>query len=102
VHGHVPFPYRFSEAVCHNTIPVIIADAWVPPFSEFMPLQSYGLRVAESEVADLVSILKNVSDTDRERKLVNAMRFCYSSIITPYHQIETMLKILFRRAGREV
>jgi len=97
VHGHVPFSYRFSEAVCHNTIPVIIADAWVPPFSEIVPLRTYGLRVAESEVANLISVLQNISDTDREQKRVNAMRFCYSSIITPYHQIETMLKILFRR-----
>lgn len=97
VHGHVPFSYRFSEAVCHNTIPVIIADAWVPPFSELVPLKQYGLRVAESEVQNLIPILNNVSETQREKLRVNAMRFCYSSIITPHHQIDTLLKIIFRR-----
>ena len=97
LHGHVPFSYRFSEAVCHDTIPVLVSDAWVPPFSEMVPFESYGVRIKEADVEHLVDVLTNMSHSEREIKRQNAMRLCYSSIITPYHQIDTLLRILFRR-----
>lgn len=97
IRGHVPFSYRFSEAVCHDTVPVLVSDDWVPPFSELVPFESYGVRVAESNVDALVDILLKIPDAERQVKRKNAMRFCFNHIITPHHQADTLLRILFRR-----
>ena len=100
IRGHVPFSYRFSETVCRDTVPVLVADDWVPPFSEVVPFESYGVRVEESNVDNLVDILRKITDAERQTKRENAMRFCFNHIITPHHQMDTLLRILFHRERR--
>lgn len=52
--GDVEFSYRFTEAVCSGSIPVLVADGWVPPFSDgrnvvraIPPFEEYGVRILE-------------------------------------------------------
>jgi hypothetical protein len=50
--------YRFTEALSCGCIPVVLSDQWVPPFSELVPLQRYGLHVPERDWATVPAMLR--------------------------------------------
>jgi len=67
--GDVEFSYRFAEAVYSGSIPVLVADDWVPPFSRLdnvnnsiaVQFEEYGLELAEDVALDtVVPALKGV------------------------------------------
>ncbi len=45
--------YRFVEVLSFGCIPVLLADDWVPPFTELASFSAYGIRVPEAEWADI-------------------------------------------------
>ena len=77
VRGDNAYSYRFTEAACAGSAPVIIADGWVPPFNSTMPLHDYGLRVREADVGPgMVERLAAIPAAEVARLRRNALRFC--------------------------
>ena len=37
--------FRFIDAVCSGSVPVLVTDKMVPPFDELVPFESYGVLV---------------------------------------------------------
>lgn len=89
--GDALFSYRFTEAVCSGAVPVLIADGWVPPLNSTMPLSSYGVHVAESEVSTLVPRLEAISAEEHARMRANALQFCHRHIATVHQSLDATL-----------
>jgi hypothetical protein len=98
VRGDAEFSYRFSEAVCSGAIPILIADGWVPPFESLVPFEMYGSAFMESDIREMVSVLrKNTADKAKQMQS-EALRFCYRHIINVHKQWDTMLSIILSDA----
>ncbi len=52
--------YRFTEALSCGCVPVVLADDWVPPFVELVPLHTYGVSVVEAEWASVPDLLRSL------------------------------------------
>lgn len=58
--GVAPSSYRIFEAMKAGRVPVIVADAWVPPAGPNWG--EFSLQVSEARLEELPNILKRVSD----------------------------------------
>ena len=98
IRGHVSFSYRFSEVVCSGAIPVLVSDDWIPPFDDIVPFQSYGVRLPESQINDLPTMLGQIDKANRVEMSFRAVSFCQNHIITPWHQFDTLITIALSRS----
>lgn len=73
---------RVNEAICSGGIPVLVTgsadrkSAWVPPFQEVMPFESFGLMHDEKDIETLRPRLDALSKGERERLRQGARRAC--------------------------
>jgi hypothetical protein len=96
VRGDAQYSYRFTEAVCSGSVPVLISDGWVPPFSSLLPFDKYGVRISEKDTEFLIEKLNLINDQDWMRLQNKALTFCHRSLISVHHQWDTMLDIYFK------
>lgn len=94
VRGDVEYSYRFTEAVCSGSVPIIIADGWVLPFTTLVPLKTYGLQILEQEWQGLVAHLLSVSDQQWLDMQHNALAFCHNNLVSVHHQFDTLISLL--------
>jgi len=92
--GDVEFSYRFNEAVCSGGVPVLITNTWIPPFHEFVPFESYGVLVNETQVEDLLHILQSLPDTEVEARRKMARKMCVDAFQTTEKTISALLHFL--------
>lgn len=91
--GAEEFSYRYSEAVCSGSVPVIISDGWVPPLNDLAPVETYGLHVPEAEISGLVERLKAILPEQHARMRAAALQFCHRHIATLYQNVDTMVDL---------
>ncbi len=100
--GDVEFSYRFAEAVCSGSIPVLIADGWVPPFSGLDNVDSsivtrfeeYGLEFAEDVALETVVLaLKGVQEDRLESMRRKAKETCERHMQPVDVSIDTMVRL---------
>jgi hypothetical protein len=92
--GDVEFSYRFNEAVCSGGVPVLITQAWVPPFNEFVPFESYGVLVNETnetQMDGLLHILQTLPEAEVERRRKMARKMCVDAFQTTEKTISALL-----------
>ncbi|KAJ7243809.1 hypothetical protein O6H91_Y433300 [Diphasiastrum complanatum] len=76
---------RMEDSILHGCIPVIIQDGIHLPFENMLEYDKFAVRVAEDDVPHLISILRNMSESEVDAKL-NAVqkiwqRFVYRDSI---------------------
>lgn len=98
--GDVEFSYRFNEAVCSGGVPVLITKAWVPPFHEFVPFETYGVRVHEDQVEDLAHILQSLPKADVEQRRKMARKMCNEAFQTTEMTVSALLRFHTSGASR--
>jgi hypothetical protein len=89
--GDVDFSYRFNEAVCSGGVPVLISNTWIPPFSEFVPFESYGVLVRENQVGDLLDILQSLPDAEVGKRRKMAKKMCIDAFQTTATTVSALL-----------
>lgn len=94
VRGDVEFSYRFTEAVCSGSIPVLVSDGWIAPFQSLVPFENYGIRISEDAVLDMVSTLLSVSKASRQKLQAEAQIVCQKYFGSVERQIHTMLELV--------
>lgn len=92
--GDVPFSYRFNEAVCSGGVPVLVTEQWIPPLSEFLDFDSYGVLVKESDIHNLVPRLRAMTDEDVEIRRKNARAFCTNAFQTTEASLSALLSFV--------
>lgn len=55
--GVAPWSFRTYEAILCGSIPVILADPWIPPFNNQLPWSRFSLHLPEEEIANVDSII---------------------------------------------
>lgn len=93
VRGDVEFSYRFTEAVCSGSVPVLVSDGWIVPFQSLVPFENYGIRILEDNVLEMVSILKGISKESRQKLQAEAQIVCQKYFGSVQRQIQTMLEL---------
>jgi len=84
--------YRHIEAMNMGSIPIIISDNYVLPFSELIDWNSCSIRVKENELDNLLEIVK--SNLDREDELRKNVKDVYNKYFSSTDKIiTTALKI---------
>jgi hypothetical protein len=53
--------YRYLEALSCGAVPVLLADDWVPPFSEVLDVAAFTIVVREADAASAVARLRAVA-----------------------------------------
>jgi len=79
--------YRHLEAMNVGSIPVIISDNYVLPFSELIDWNSCSIRVKENELDNLLEIVK--SNLDREDELRENVKDVYNKYFSSTDKIIT-------------
>ena len=94
--GDQPYSYRYTEAVCSGSVPVMVSSGgWVPPFSNLHAFTDYGVLVQEQQLDKLMSLLRNISDVEVDRLRYAAKQFCLQHLITVHAQADsTVLSVL--------
>jgi len=84
--------YRHIEAMNTGSIPVIISDDYALPFSESIDWDSCSIRIKESELDNLLEIIK--SNLDREDELRENVKNVYEKYFSSTIKIiDTSIKI---------
>ena len=66
--GNAAWSPRLDEAIAAGCIPVILADAYEPPFHHVLDYESFSVAVPEANVATLPALLAGIS-AERRRVL---------------------------------
>ena len=99
VRGDNEFSYRFTESLCSGSIPVMVTDKWVPPFSSLIPFERYGVRILESELETMIDTLKRIGISRRKKMMREAQFVCQNYMATVEKQIETMLQLALQKSS---
>jgi hypothetical protein len=95
--GDCEFSYRFTEAVCSGSVPVLVSDGWVVPFSRsLVPFEEYGVRVIEEDSAALLSTLRGITEGQRTAMQQKAQEVCQKYVGSVDRSIDAMLSIALR------
>jgi hypothetical protein len=70
--GAGPNTLRIWESMAVGSIPVIIADDWIAPFSN-SELDTFAVKVSRNEVTTLIPILKNIPTSKRQNMSTQCM-----------------------------
>jgi hypothetical protein len=100
--GDKEFSYRFTEAVCSGSVPVLVSDGWIVPYSQHLvPFQEYGVQVSEdAEAGAVLSTLHALIDEEGrwEAMQEKALHVCKSSMVSVQKSTEAMLFIALHTA----
>jgi hypothetical protein len=72
--GYGQWSFRLIESLCAGSIPVMLADHYVYPFSDNIKWEKYVIRFAEADLAKLPIYLKNIDTTfisELQRNIIN-------------------------------
>lgn len=58
--GYGRWTYRFFQAIQWGSIPVLLSDNYVLPFSSQIPYAKFSIRIAESDIGNLDSIIRDI------------------------------------------
>lgn len=102
--GDCEFSYRFTEAVCSGSVPVLVSDGWVVPFSRsLVPFEEYGVRASEADPAALLPILRGISEEQRIVMQRTAQEFYHKYVESVDKSTDAMLSIALRQStGHDV
>eukprot|EP00929_Paragymnodinium_shiwhaense_P026288 TRINITY_DN15667_c0_g1_i1.p1 TRINITY_DN15667_c0_g1~~TRINITY_DN15667_c0_g1_i1.p1 ORF type:complete len:582 (+),score=112.93 TRINITY_DN15667_c0_g1_i1:77-1822(+) len=102
--GGSAFSYAVVEAACAGSVPVILSDRMVPPFSEAggADYAAFTVQVEESRFEELPEILRQYSDADVCAMQRAALEACEKHFLTFGRQVRTLLNILARRLYKTV
>eukprot|EP00927_Polykrikos_kofoidii_P042509 TRINITY_DN36512_c0_g1_i1.p1 TRINITY_DN36512_c0_g1~~TRINITY_DN36512_c0_g1_i1.p1 ORF type:complete len:577 (+),score=80.56 TRINITY_DN36512_c0_g1_i1:302-2032(+) len=97
--GEHAFSRGVVEAACMGTVPVILSDRLVLPFSEAggANYDTFSVRVAEDRWFEIPSFLKNFSDDAVCQMQVAAREACDRHFRSFGAQVATLMEILARR-----
>lgn len=60
--GDSRWSYRFTEAVCSGSVPVIIGtDGWMMPLDHLAPFDPYGIFIPAKDGNKTIQVLRTVS-----------------------------------------
>ena len=59
--GFGRWTFRFAQALTYGSIPVLIADGYIKPFSKFIEWDNFVVTIPESDLGSIDSILRNMS-----------------------------------------
>ena len=99
VRGDNEFSYRYTEALCSGSIPVLVADKWVPPFSSLIPFERYGVRIYESELGTMIDKLTSIEISKREKMMKEAEFACQNYMGRVKNHMETMLQLALQKSS---
>lgn len=94
--GDTLWSNRFNDVVCSGGVPVLVTKDWVPPLSELVPFDSYGVLIEESQLENMIDILRRISDADRERLRAASLHACREHFQTIDLQMRSVAQILAR------
>jgi hypothetical protein len=95
--GDLEFSYRFTEAVCSGSVPVLVSDGWVVPFSRsLVPFEEYGVRAGEEDPTALLSTLRGITEGQRTVMQQKAQEVCQEYMGSVDRSIDAMLSIALR------
>lgn len=98
--GDVEFSYRYTEAVCSGAVPVVISDNWVMPFVSLMPLDLYGVRIAEKDLSQMVQQVRRISAARVAKMRRNARALCQQALLSVDRTVDTMLLLTASNLGK--
>jgi hypothetical protein len=64
--GYGQTSFRIAEAMQYGSIPIYLSDDFILPHN--IPFYTYGVQVKESELGDLVKILRDISPQEIKHK----------------------------------
>lgn len=92
--GDNEYSYGFDDAVCSGGVPVLITRSWIPPFDEFMPFESYGVKIKEDEIDTLLVVLEALTDKEVQAKRAKAHVVCKHYFVRTKTQVQALLNEL--------
>tara|TARA_Y100000389_G_scaffold200460_2_gene240944 strand:+ start:10591 stop:11541 length:951 start_codon:yes stop_codon:yes gene_type:complete len=88
--------YRHIEAMNADSIPVIISDNYVLPFSELIDWTSCSLKVQEKELENLLEIVK--SNENKETEMLKNVKKVYEKYLSSIEKIiNTSIEIYIKK-----
>jgi hypothetical protein len=64
--GYGKWTYRFFQAINWGSIPVMISDDYIKPFSEYIPYDLFSVTIPEEDILNVDNILRNISPKEIE------------------------------------
>lgn len=71
--GYGRWTYRFFQSITWGSIPVLISDSYVLPFSDRIPYSDFCLRIKESDFDQIDDIIRSIS-SDTIKKMQNNLK----------------------------
>ena len=95
--GNGMYSYRLSEAIASGAIPVVIADHYTLPFSEFLNWKDFAVIVPEHEMLDIPNILSQITPDQRRILRCNLFKVWRHHFLNIDKHISSTLEVLSRR-----
>jgi putative beta-1,4-xylosyltransferase IRX10 len=101
--GFAPWSRRFFDSVALGCIPVIIADNIELPFEEFIDYRKFTVKVMESDISNLKSILLSIPK-QRIVKMLKELRksWIHFTYQQPKSKKEDAFALILRKLARKV
>lgn len=80
--GYGKWTYRFFQAIQWGSIPVLISDTYIKPFSQFIHYDDFCLTIKESEIAHVDQIIRKLS-TKRIKRMQDNLRNAQTHFTLP-------------------
>eukprot|EP00955_Chlamydomonas_euryale_P045560 353182-Chlamydomonas_euryale.AAC.52 len=94
------FGIRLSIAMVHGCIPVIIQDHVYQPYESIVPYDEMSVRIAKSEIPDLLPILRGISEEEQSSMRLKMAQYYKAFIWERSHEGEAYnytIEALFKR-----
>lgn len=89
--------YRLIEGMSCGSVPVIIADEFVPPFHELLDWSEFAVFIPESKIYSIHSILNRFNDTQIEKMQAKALQVYRNYFSSTERHVYRTLEIISRR-----
>ncbi len=93
--GYGRWTYRFFQSIQWGSIPVLLSDNYLLPFNDQVPYEKFSIRIAESDISRLNSIIRGISD--KKIKSMQAELKKAQQLFTPDHFFAMLFKQLVKQ-----
>lgn len=95
--GHAIFSHRLLEVMKYGSIPIVIADDWVLPFSKSINWERISIRCPEADISNIPELIQTVSSEkrhDMQQEVLDTYQTYFSSFATVAHGLVNELNLI--------
>jgi hypothetical protein len=97
--GYGRWTYRFFQSVLWGSIPVLLSDDYIKPFSEYIPYDDFAITLKENKIKKLDITIRSIDQEKISQLQANIKK--YQSLFTPKNYAK-LLKLELKRLAENV